>query len=83
MNAEFKTSLAPITDENAAGETKTIIETTKAQLGFAPNMYRTMANSEGYLSTYMHGYKAFRAGSGFSAQEAGNRVSNNQPRKWL
>lgn len=69
MNAEFKTSLAPITDENASGEAKSMIDMTKAQLGFAPNMYRTMANSEGYLSTYIHGYKAFRASSGFSAQE--------------
>ena len=69
MNAEFKTSLSPVTDDIATGDVKTILDTTKAQLGFAPNMYRTMANSEGYLSTYIHGYKAFRASSGFSAQE--------------
>jgi AhpD family alkylhydroperoxidase len=69
MNAEFKTRLMAIADETATGEAKEIIESTKAQLGFVPNMYRTMANSEGYLSTYMHGYKAFRESSGFTPQE--------------
>ncbi len=69
MNAEFKTRLAAITDETATGEAKEIIESTKAQLGFVPNMYRTMANSQGYLSTYIHGYKAFRESSGFTPQE--------------
>ena len=69
MNAEFKTRLMAITDETATGEAKEIIESTKAQLGFVPNMYRTMANSQGYLSTYIHGYKAFRESSGFTPQE--------------
>lgn len=69
MNAEFKTSLAPITDEIAAGEAKTMLDAVKALRGKAPNMYRTMANSEGTLSTYIHGYKAFREGSGFSRHE--------------
>ncbi len=69
MNAEFKTGLAAVTDETVTGEAKEIIESTKAQLGFVPNMYRTMANSQGYLSTYIHGYKAFRESSGFTAQE--------------
>ena len=69
MNAEFKTRLEAIADEAATGEAKEIIDSTKAQLGFVPNMYRTMANSEGYLSTYIHGYKAFRESSGFTPQE--------------
>ncbi len=69
MNAEFKTRLEAIADEAAAGEAKEIIDSTKAQLGFVPNMYRTMANSQGYLSTYIHGYKAFRESSGFAPQE--------------
>ncbi len=69
MNAECKINLAPITDEAATGPAKDILEATAAKLGFAPNMYRTMANSPGYLSTYIHGYTAFREGSGFSAQE--------------
>jgi uncharacterized peroxidase-related enzyme len=69
MNAEFKTRLEAIADDAATGEAKEIIDSTKAQLGFVPNMYRTMANSEGYLSTYIHGYKAFRESSGFTPQE--------------
>jgi uncharacterized peroxidase-related enzyme len=69
MNAEFKTTLSPVADETATGEAKEILDSAKAKLGFVPNMYRTMANSEGYLSTYIHGYNAFREHSGFSAQE--------------
>ena len=69
MNAEFKTGLEAIADEAATVEAKEIIDSTKAQLGFVPNMYRTMANSQGYLSTYIHGYKAFRESSGFAPQE--------------
>ena len=69
MNAEFKTRLAAVTDEAATGEAKEIIESIKTQLGFVPNMYRTMANSQGYLSTYIHGYKAFRESLGFTPQE--------------
>ena len=69
MIAEFKTSLAPITDENATGEAKTILDASIALRGRASNLYRTMANSEGLLSTYAHGYKAFREGSGFSSHE--------------
>jgi uncharacterized peroxidase-related enzyme len=69
MNAEFKTRLAAVTDETVTGQAKEIIESTKTQLGFVPNMYRTMANSQGYLRTYIHGYKAFRESSGFTPQE--------------
>jgi len=69
MNAEYKTNLAPIADETATGQVKEIFEDTTAKLGFTPNMYRAMANSPGYLSTYLHGYTAFREASGFTAQE--------------
>ncbi len=69
MHAEFKTSLTPVSDESAAGQVKEIFDETRAQLGFVPNMYRTMGNSEGYLGTYISGYKAFRKSSGFSPQE--------------
>ncbi|PHR92795.1 MAG: alkylhydroperoxidase [Robiginitomaculum sp.] len=69
MNADYKTNLALITNEAATGEAKTIFEATKTQLGFVPNMYQIMANSQGYLSTYIHGYKAFRQASGFTPQE--------------
>lgn len=69
MNAEYRTKLVPITDEAAIGNVKEIFESTKAQLGFIPNMYRTMGNSPGYLSTYLHGYSVFRESSGFTPQE--------------
>jgi AhpD family alkylhydroperoxidase len=69
MIAEFKTSLVPVTDEAATGEAKTILDASIALRGRASNMYRAMANSEGLLSTYAHGYEAFRQGSGFSSHE--------------
>jgi len=69
MNAEFKISLAPVSDDKAEGAAKQIFDKTRGQMGFVPNMYRTMANSDGYFSTYAHGYTAFREHSGFSAKE--------------
>jgi uncharacterized peroxidase-related enzyme len=69
MNAEYKIGLAPLNDAAATGVAKEILEGTKAKLGFVPNMYRAMANSGGYLSTYVHGYNAFREGSGFTPIE--------------
>jgi uncharacterized peroxidase-related enzyme len=69
MSAEFKIGLDPVSDETADGKGKELLDNAKAQMGFVPNMYRTMANSPGYLSTYVHGYKAFRENSGFTPQE--------------
>ena len=61
--------MPPVSDDTATGAAKEIIDGTKKSLGFVPNMYRTMANSHGYLSTYTHGYTAFRQGSGFTPIE--------------
>lgn len=69
MTAEFKTTLPPVTNEQAKGAASDILDNTQSQLGFVPNMYRTMANSPGFLSTYAHGYSAFRQNSGFTPQE--------------
>jgi AhpD family alkylhydroperoxidase len=69
MYADYKIELSPVSDNDATGVAKEIIESTKANLGFVPNMYRTMANSGGYLSTYAHGYNAFRQTSGFTPIE--------------
>ena len=69
MTAAFKIGLPPVTDDMATGAAKDIISDTQSKLGFVPNMYRTMANSPGFLSTYAHGYTAFRESSGFSAPE--------------
>lgn len=69
MSAEYKIGLSAVTDEDAKGAAKDVIENAKANLGFVPNMYRAMANSPGYLGTYANGYNAFRQGSGFTPQE--------------
>lgn len=69
MNANYKTNLTSVTNEAAIGDVKTIFEGSTTQLGFVPNMYRTMGNSHGYLSTYMHGYQAFRQSSNFTPIE--------------
>lgn len=69
MSAEYRVKIDPVTDENARGAVKDIFENTRSKLGFVPNMYRTMGNSSGYLSTYIQGYNAFREGSGFTPQE--------------
>jgi len=69
MKADYRTSLALVTDQSATGEAKVILDNAIAQLGFAPNMYQAMANSPGYLSTYIHGYTQFRENSGLSPQE--------------
>lgn len=69
MTAEYKTGLAPIANEQAQGDTREILESVEKQIGFVPNMHRAMANSPGFLSTYTHGYMAFRNGSGFTPQE--------------
>ena len=67
MNAEFKPSLAPITDEIAAGEAKTMLDAVKALRGKAPNMYRTMANSEGTSAPIFTAIKRFARDPGFRA----------------
>lgn len=46
-----------------------ILTKAQAKLGFLPNMYRNLANEPGLLDTYMVGYDAFRAGSGFTPSE--------------
>lgn len=47
----------------------TILERTKAKLGFVPNMCRKMANVPALLETYLAGYDHFRSGSGLTAAE--------------
>lgn len=69
MLAEFKIDLAPVNDNTTDADALALIDQAREKMGFVPNMYRTMANSPGYLSTYMHGYQAFREHSGFSPQE--------------
>jgi uncharacterized peroxidase-related enzyme len=69
MHSEYRLTLAFQTLETAAPKTKAVLEKTKAQLGFIPNMYAGMANSPGLLETYMFGYDRFRKDSGFTPVE--------------
>lgn len=69
MNKRYTSTLPAQTLDNAAPAARQLLETAKAKLGFIPNMYGSMANSPGLLSTYMTGYNHFRQDSGFSPQE--------------
>ena len=66
METSYKISLSPQTIDSAPEEVQPILEATKKQLGFLPNMYGNLANSLGLLSTYKLGYDLFRKKSGFS-----------------
>jgi uncharacterized peroxidase-related enzyme len=69
MTDNAKLPLSPVTLENADPRAKAVLEKAKASLGFIPNMYAGMANSPGLLQTYLDGYAAFRAHSGFTPAE--------------
>jgi uncharacterized peroxidase-related enzyme len=69
MLAEYKIKMSPVEDDTPDVNARGLLDEAKSKMGFVPNMYRTMANSPGYLSTYMHGYQAFRESSGFTPQE--------------
>lgn len=62
-------SLAPATLEGAEGRTREVLEDGKKSAAGIPNMYAGMANAPGLLDTYLHGYRLFRAESGFTAAE--------------
>lgn len=60
----------PLVELATANETqKDLLITAKKENKMIPNMYKAMVNSPGLLDTYMHGYKMFREGSGFSTAE--------------
>ncbi len=69
MTDNAKLSLSLVTLENADPRAKAVLEKAKASVGFIPNMYAGMANSPGLLQTYLDGYAAFRAHSGFTPAE--------------
>jgi uncharacterized peroxidase-related enzyme len=58
-----------LTSEDAPEGSRSILDSTKAQLGMVPNLYAEMAHSPGLLNTYRSGYDAFRSGSGFDKIE--------------
>ena len=69
MTAEYTLELAPVSDAAAEGSAKQMLDDARANLGFVPNMYRTMAINPGLLSTYLHGYAHFREQANFTPPE--------------
>lgn len=69
MTAEYKLETAPVSDDQATGLAKDLLEGARAKLGFVPNMYRGMAIDPGLLSTYLHGYAHFREQANFTPPE--------------
>lgn len=62
-------NLKPVTLETADAAQREVLEAAQQAVGFIPNMYANMANVPGVLSTYLHGYAAFRQKSGFTPAE--------------
>ena len=69
MTAEYKINQAAPTLQNADDAARPLLESAQSQLGFVPEMYRSMAKAPGVLSTYMHGYEQFREHSGLKPAE--------------
>jgi len=69
MQSEFKLSLQPQSPESADAAVKQLLGDARARLGFVPNMYANMANGQGMLETYIHGYELFRATAGLTPME--------------
>ena len=69
MNAEYKTELAPVTEDTANETQATVLAAAKAAVGFIPNMYGGMVNSPGLLETYLDGYGRFRNSGLFTPPE--------------
>lgn len=65
----YQMTLAAQTIDTAPDGAKQILEGAKARMGMVPNMYGRMANLAGLLTTYTHGYEAFRAQGGFTPPE--------------
>jgi uncharacterized peroxidase-related enzyme len=65
----FKTTLEPVTLDNANEAQKPQLEKSLKEMGMIPNMYANMVNSPGLMETYAIGYDRFRKNSGFSAVE--------------
>ena len=69
MNAEYKTELAPVTEDTANETQAAVLAAAKAAVGFIPNMYGGMVNSPGLLETYLDGYRRFRNSGHFTPPE--------------
>jgi uncharacterized peroxidase-related enzyme len=69
VNAEYKTELAPVTEDTANETQAAVLAAAKAAVGFIPNMYGGMVNSPGLLETYLDGYGRFRNSGHFTPPE--------------
>lgn len=62
-------TLKGVTLDTADAEQKDVLDAALKAVGFIPNMYANMVNVPGVLSTYLHGYAAFRQKSGLTPTE--------------
>ncbi|WP_310449236.1 carboxymuconolactone decarboxylase family protein [Sulfuritalea sp.] len=62
-------TLCGVTLDSADATQKEVLEGALKAVGFIPNMYANMVNVPGVLSTYLHGYAAFRQKSGLTPAE--------------
>ena len=62
-------TLRGVTLYSADATQKEVLEGALKQVGFIPNMYANMVNVAGVLTTYLHGYAAFRQKSGLAPAE--------------
>lgn len=62
-------SLPLLTVADAPEQSSTLLEGAQQRMGFVPLMYGGMANVPGLLSTYLHGYDAFRRATALTAAE--------------
>jgi uncharacterized peroxidase-related enzyme len=68
MTYHFK-ELSVLSEARAAERPRELMEKTRQQLGFVPNMYGVMANEPAMFEAYVSGYGAFRKESGFTPVE--------------
>ena len=56
-------------DNQVSPLTQEIFAKTQKELGFVPNMYKSMGNNPALLDSYIYSYNSFRANSGFNSVE--------------
>lgn len=69
MLSEYPLTLPALNPDTASPRGAEVLQKAKTQVGFIPNMYANMVHSPGLLETYLDGYAAFRAESGFTPAE--------------
>ena len=65
----YEMKLSAVTLDSAPEGAKPLLDAAQKRMGMIPNMYARMANLPGLLSTYLHGYDAFRQQSGLTQPE--------------